>query len=460
MNFLSIGFLAFLVVVVLLYRFLKTKKSRHILLLIASYVFYALGDWRFLGLLIGVSALMWFLGRKIGETGKKKYLVVGIVIDVLVLMAFKYYNFFVGSFAQLLGMQYSSLKIILPIGISFYIFQSISYIADIYTKKIQSQGLMNTLLYIGFFPQIVSGPIVKAHDFFPQLEEPREVTAESLSWGAQRFLLGVFKKMVIADRLGVCVDAVYSAPGEYSGISLFFAVLAYSLQIYYDFSGYSDMAIGVAHIFGFDLGKNFNLPYLAKNPSDFWKRWHISLSSWFRDYVYIPLGGNRKGRVRTYLNLFITMLLSGLWHGASWAFVVWGLCHALTSTIHKCFLDIRGKKQSQNKIVGFVCVIINFIVVSLLWILFRTNDFGKTATILTRIFTFASGISYVYIYTLIFTALLIVVEIIAAVKNKGNDIWRPLDLSKFRSKLILCFFALIIVLFAYIGNSAFIYAQF
>lgn len=347
MSFLSLKFFVFFMVLLVVLYFVEARKHQHIVLLLGSYVFYALGDIRFLGLLFFVSVLMWFLGRRIEQTKKKKYLVLGVAADLAILGVFKYFNFFAGSFAQILGMQYNSLKIILPIGISVYIFQSISYIADIYTKKIKAQGLLETLLYLGFFPQIVSGPIVKAHDFFPQLEIAHYITSDRISRGIQRFALGMLKKIVIADRLGVCVDSVYSAPSAYSGLSLLIAVLSYALQIYYDFSGYSDMAIGVAYILGFDLGENFNLPYLAKNPSDFWRRWHISLSSWFRDYVYIPLGGNRNGKLRTHLNLFITMLLSGLWHGASWAFLLWGVLHAVASTVHKWFCDICGGRKQR-----------------------------------------------------------------------------------------------------------------
>lgn len=468
MNFISISFFVFFAVLLLVLAFIKDYKKQNMVLLVASYLFYAFGDVRFLVLLAGVSVLMWYLGRCIAGHPQtvvaKRCLMFGVITDVLVLGIFKYFNFFAEGFSNLLGMQYTPFHIILPLGISFYIFQSISYIADVYTGKTEAESsVWNVLLYIGFFPQITSGPIVKAHDFLPQLKTERQITWESLSCGMQQFILGLFKKMVIADRLGVAVNAVYAAPEAYSGLSLLATVLAYSMQIYYDFSGYSDMAIGVARVLGFNLGQNFNLPYLAKNPSDFWRRWHISLSSWFRDYVYIPLGGSRKGTLRTYLNLFITMLLSGLWHGASWAFVIWGAIHALASVVHKWFVDIKKKKgwnKKETKL-GTVCsVVTNFCVVSLLWIPFRTNDFGQTLLILQRIFTWSPGVNYVYVFTLIFTVLLLAVELIAVKWNQGNNIWRPLDLSKFRTKLVFCLFVLILVCFAYIGDSAFIYAQF
>ena len=468
MSFISIGFFIFFVLLLFVLYFVKDNKKQNIVLLVASYAFYAIGDVKFLVLLIAVSLLMWFLGCCIAKQPQsvlaKRYLILGVLVDILVLGVFKYFNFFAEGFSNLLGLEYNALHIILPLGISFYIFQSISYIADVYTGKIEAaQSAWDVLLYIGFFPQITSGPIVKAHDFFPQIKKERQITWISISCGGQLFLLGLFKKVVIADRLGVAVNAVYSAPEAYSGLSLLVAVLGYSLQIYYDFSGYSDMAIGIAKVLGFDLGKNFNLPYLAKNPSDFWRRWHISLSSWFRDYVYIPLGGSRKGNFRTYLNLFITMLLSGLWHGASWAFVVWGAIHALASVLHKWFVDVKKKKgwdKKESKLGTAVSVIVNFCVVSILWIPFRTNDFGQTLLILKKIFTWSAGVTYIYVFTLIFTMLLFIVELIAVKYNKGNNIWEPLDLSRFWDKIILCLFALLIVCFAYIGDSAFIYAQF
>ncbi len=468
MNYLSLSFFAFFAVLLIGLKFTRNAKQQNVMLLLASYVFYALGDVRFLGLLIGVSVLMWILGKGIGRdlhSGKaKRYLVSGVIVDVLVLGIFKYFNFFAEGFGTLLGLEYNALHIILPIGISFYIFQSISYLADVYTGKIEAEAsALPVLLYVGFFPQIVSGPIVKAHDFLPQVKEHHKLTWERLSEGAQRFVMGVFKKTVIADRLGVAVNAVYAAPEAYSGLSLLVTVLAYSLQIYYDFSGYSDMAIGVAHILGFDLGANFNLPYLAKNPSEFWRRWHISLSSWFRDYVYIPLGGSRKGKARTYLNLFITMLLSGLWHGASWAFVVWGAMHAVASVLHKWFADMKkrhGWDKKESKLLGGLSMLAMFVSVSVLWIPFRLNDFGQSLRVLQRIVTWSDGVDYVYVFTLIFAVLLLVVELIALLKNKGNHIWKPLDLSRFWTKVIVCLFVLLIVCFAYIGDSAFIYAQF
>ena len=466
MSYISIQFAVFLIILLGLLFIVKDSKKQNIILLIASYIFYAFSDYRFLLLLFGVSFLMWVIGKKISQGNKSKvYLAVGVIIDVIVLGVFKYLNFFADSLCNLIGKDYVAINIILPIGISFYIFQSISYIADVYNGKTNAEdSLLNVLFYIGFFPQIVSGPIVKSHKFIPQIHSKRIINRSNISEGLQRFLLGLFKKKVIADRLGVCVDAVYSAPAAYSSLSILLAVITYSLQIYFDFSGYSDMAIGIGKMLGFDLGENFNLPYLAKNPSDFWRRWHISLSSWFRDYVYIPLGGSRKGKVRTYINLFITMLLSGLWHGASWAFVIWGALHAFASVIHKIFSDIMKGLPHKNgigtKIGTIISVAITYVSVALLWVPFRTNDIAEAGYIIKRMFSFENGISYIYDYSIIFVILVLIIELIAVVKNNGNNPIKALDLNKFWNKVIIICFIIITFIFSYVGNTAFIYAQF
>ncbi|MBS5133642.1 MAG: MBOAT family protein [Lachnospiraceae bacterium] len=464
MSFISLRFVTFFFILLIVMRMTKKKETQHIVLLAASYIFYALGDIRFLGLLFLMSLLVWWLGLAIqNDDNKKKPLIIGVVIALCSLVFFKYFNFFVESFARILG-QHSvhTLKIILPIGISFYIFQAISYLADVYYGKVQARkSVVDILLYIGFFPQIVSGPIVKAHDFFPQLEERHVITKEKLSYGLQLILIGLFKKVVIADRLGVCVNSVYSAPSAYSGPSLLCAVIAYAIQIYCDFSGYSDMAIGVAHILGFDLGKNFNLPYIASNPSEFWKRWHISLSSWFRDYVYIPLGGNRRGEFRTYFNLFITMLLSGLWHGASWMFILWGALYGVTSVIHKFYCKLKkDKTEVRRPLNKGLAVIFNTAIVWLFWIPFRAGNLETTWLITSRIFTMASGISYIYVFTIIYTLIIMGYQVFCLVTNKGDNLWRPLNLNKFSSQVIICVFVLLTIVFAYVGDTAFIYAQF
>lgn len=468
MNFISLKFFIFFITLLVLLKQIKTLKFRYIILLIFSYIFYAAADFKFLFLLIFISCAMWFFGIKIDEfKNSKKYskflLILAITFNLFVLCYFKYSNFFIESLNKIFNFSnITTLKLILPLGISFYIFQSMSYVFDIYYKKIKAEkSIIKVLLYIGFFPQITAGPIIKANEFLPVLNNIKEITSQRFSYGMQLFALGIFKKLVIADRLAVCVNSVYDAPSAFNSTSLIIAVLSYSLQLYYDFSGYSDMAIGIAHILGFDYKPNFNLPYLAKNPSDFWRRWHISLSSWFRDYIYIPLGGSKKGQTRTYLNTLTVMTLCGFWHGAGLAFILWGLAHGILISVHKMFRNIMNKFSiKENGFINLISVIFTFTTVSVLWILFRTENVDDALLILKRILTNAQGINYVYVYTFIFAFLLILIEFTAYSKHDGNYFIKPMNLSKFSSKIIFCCLILIILAMAYVGESAFIYARF
>ena len=463
MSFLSLGFIFFFVVLVTIYSFIKQENKRQVLLLVASYLFYGCADFRFLAVIIAISIMVWFIGLKTACGKNRGLFILGIFFCLLTLGYYKYFNFFIDSFAGLFGQEVpGALSFVLPLGISFYTFQAISYLCDAHWGKIQAeQALWKVLLYIGFFPQITSGPIVKARDFMPQLVIEHKITGESFSAGIQRVTIGLFKKVVIADRLGAVVNAVYAAPQAYSGFSLLMAACSYAIQIYCDFSGYSDMAIGIAEVFGYDLGRNFEFPYIAKNPSDFWRRWHISLSSWFRDYVYIPLGGNRKGKVRTYFNLFVTMLLSGLWHGANWTFVVWGALHGLTSAIHKMFCDFgKNRTKTENSVTTFFSILVNITFVWLLWIPFRTNTFGEAVTIVTRIFSLADGIEFISVFSVIYIVLIMMIQVYALLRHRGMHWEKKPDFTKFWDIFAFACLVLTIVVFAYIGDTSFIYAQF
>lgn len=341
MLFNSIEFAVFLPIVFAIYWMLwKNMKWQNIFLLLASYVFYAWWDWRFLGLLVGMSFLSWLGGRKIANTPegggrcqfvKKTLLASIIVIDLMVLGAFKYYNFFVGSFADLFGLQNSihSLKIVMPLGISFFTFQAISYVVDVYKRKIEPTNLVDCLLYIGFFPKLLAGPIERPTNLIPQIQKPRVFEYDLAVDGCRQMLWGLFKKVVIADNVALYVNQVYGDYANQSGSTLLLAAILYTIQIYGDFSGYSDMAIGSAKLLGFRFRDNFRFPYFSRNMNEFWRRWHISLNTWFVDYVYIPLGGSRNGKWHTIRNIMIVFLLSGLWHGADWSFVAWGVYHGL-----------------------------------------------------------------------------------------------------------------------------------
>ena len=301
MSFVTIEFFFLFAITYFLLLLCKKVRTKQYVLLGASFIFYAWWDWRVMFLLLAEILLVYYMAlyiEKEKDKKRKKYVLIFSIGSCLsILGIFKYLNFFIQSFAVLFHISNPyRLNIILPIGISFYTFQSLSYVIDVYRGKVCARKNMRKVyLYICFFPQLVAGPIVRAIDFLPQLDEDKKLTKGNFSVGAQIFLFGLIKKIVIADRLAVCVDSVYSAPGAYSGSALLCAVIAYSIQIYCDFSGYSDMAIGVARIFGYELTRNFNVPYVAQNPTEFWHRWHISLSEWLRDYLYFSLGGSRGG---------------------------------------------------------------------------------------------------------------------------------------------------------------------
>ena len=472
MSFVSLAFLLLFIASYLFSRLSKTREQKHIVLLIASYLFYAYWDARFLLLLILQTYISYLLAKRIARATEKKtakrWMVLGVSISLMILGFFKYFNFFVQSFADLFGISsIGALNIILPVGISFYTFQALSYLIDVYRGKLKAcDRFVKISLYIAFFPQLVAGPIVRASDFLPQLEEDRPMNRENLVDGLQIFLFGLIKKIVIADRLAVCVDAVFATPASYSGLSLFLAVVAYSMQIYCDFSGYSDMAIGVAKTFGYDLCKNFDMPYLSKNPTEFWKRWHISLSSWLKDYLYISLGGNRKGKLRTKLNLMLTMVLGGLWHGANWQMVLWGTLHGGALVAHKSFreqidkanLHVSGKVLKT--VVSALSTIGMYLFTCLCWVFFRAQSFADAITILTRIFTGAVGIRYYFVFTFIFAAVIIAATVIGAVRNHGHGYYPILDLSKFWPKVVLILVILLTLMFFYAGDTAFIYFQF
>lgn len=352
-------------------------------------------------------------------------------------------------------------KIILPIGISFYTFTALSYLIDVYRGDYEPEkNIINFFLFICFFPKVTAGPIVRGKEFFPQLHDYKGVTKIGFEEGIQIFCFGLFKKIVIADHLGVFVDDVFHAPVAFNTGTVIWAALSYSLQIYFDFSGYSDMAIGISKICGFDFTANFNLPYVATDVSDFWKRWHISLSSWIKDYLYIPLGGSRKGEERTYLNLLIVMFVSGLWHGAGWTFIAWGVLYGVWNCIHRAF------KKNNIKFSNAVAVPVTFILVSLLWVIFRASSFSNAAAMFKGIFTIHTGISQPYTWTFFAVVVMIIAEILAWKKAKKeeaevvNGYYPVMDLSKFWNLVIFFTFIGLTIILGYYGNTAFIYGKF
>lgn len=398
MLFNSIQFLFFFPIVFLLYWMLP-HKYRWIMLLIASCYFYM----SFIPIYISILALTilidYFGGRMIErsqEKFKKVYLIISIVSTCTVLFVFKYFNFFnsnVMALANFLHWNYpvEGLKLILPIGLSFHTFQSLSYVIEVYRGKQKAEknfGIYS--LYVMFYPQLVAGPIERPQNLLHQFHEKHEFSYQNVVSGLQLMLWGFFKKVVIADRLSSAVNAAYNNPSGMSGLTLIIATVLFTFQIYCDFSGYSDIAIGVAKTMGFDLMKNFNKPYLSKSIKEFWTRWHISLSTWFRDYVYIPLGGNRVENSKIYLNILIVFLLSGLWHGASWTFVLWGLLHGIYMIIGQSTKKFRGEIYNKLNVdprilpVAILKVLITFSLICFSWIFFRANSLGDLVLILQK----------------------------------------------------------------------------
>jgi D-alanyl-lipoteichoic acid acyltransferase DltB (MBOAT superfamily) len=403
MLFNSFEFFVFLPVVLGLYLVLSFR-GQNAWLLVASYVFYGSWDWRFLGLILVSTGVDYVVGLKLRDPqstlGRKSLLAVSIVTNLGILGIFKYFGFFVSSFAALLeqlGVQahITVLQLVLPVGISFYTFQTMSYTIDVYRRRIEPTGdLLTFALYVAYFPQLVAGPIERAHHLLPMLQAKRQLRWLDLAVGFELILIGFFKKVAVADTLGPIVDSRFLDPTQSSGLDLLITIYLFAFQIYGDFSGYSDIARGTSRLFGIDLMRNFNQPYLSQSITEFWRRWHISLSTWLRDYLYISLGGNRRGIRRTYINLLITMLLGGLWHGASWTFVVWGGLHGLYLSIHKALLSFKGKSaptRDRRLLVGLFKVFVTFHLVCLTWVFFRAPDFTVATEVLTRILSWQAS---------------------------------------------------------------------
>jgi D-alanyl-lipoteichoic acid acyltransferase DltB (MBOAT superfamily) len=395
MIFTEAIFFVFLALTFAGYWALKGRRDFQLgLLLLASAVFYGWWDWRFLALIGGVIAVSWIAAqqvakRPIGDPTRRLWLVGSIGICLSVLGVFKYFNFFAASsIAMLEGLGltpgWTAVNILLPVGISFYVFQAISYIVDVARGDLEAENrLERVALYIAFFPQLVAGPIVRAASFFPQMDRQPRLSRGLIAAGLRAFLLGFAYKAGIADNLAQFVDPVFGdamTPGDsdlaaWSNAAIIGATLAFAGQIYFDFAGYSLMAIGVARWFGFFIPKNFDYPYAATDIADFWRRWHISLSSWLRDYLYIPLGGNRGSKLATYRNLMITMVLGGLWHGAAWTFVAWGALHGVGLSLHRWLFG-----NSKTRIGFGVGLILTQLFVLLTWVPFRADSFADTLT--------------------------------------------------------------------------------
>ena len=385
-------FLAFSLVYVMLR---KHTTARLLFVTAFSYYFYYKSSGFYFFLLGIVTVTDFIIARTMEQTkngrNRKLLVILSLCVNLGLLCYFKYTNFFYEMLAPLWGGSFSPLDIFLPVGISFFTFQSLSYTIDVYRGDLKPlHNLLDYAFYVSFFPQLVAGPIVRARDFIPQIRQPLFVTNEMFGQGVFFILSGLFKKAVISDYISVnFVERIFENPSLYSGVENLFGVYGYALQIYCDFSGYSDMAIGLALLLGFRFPINFNSPYKSDSVTEFWHRWHISLSTWLRDYLYISLGGNRKGKIRTYVNLILTMLLGGLWHGASWNFIVWGGLHGVALACHKFFRSLlgRGKNYHSTGLRKCLAVIVTFHFVCFCWIFFRNSTFEGSMSMISQIFS-------------------------------------------------------------------------
>lgn len=411
MLFNSIEFFIFLPIVFLLYWSLKDHRVwQNIIIVISSYIFYGWWDLRFLILIFFTSLCSYISGLQIELFRKQKKLYIAkfisisnIVINLSILGVFKYYNFFIDSFITILNLlgiypDFVTIKIILPVGISFYTFQALSYSIDVYRKKITATNDISAFFaYICFFPQLVSGPIERATNLLPQFLHKKHFDYEQAVDGSKQILWGFFKKMVIADNCAIVVNTIFSNFQEKSSLALIGAGILFAFQIYGDFSGYSDIAIGVSKLFNIKLKRNFNVPYFSRNVAEFWKRWHISLNTWFVDYIYIPLGGSRFGRTKTIFNTMIIFLISGLWHGANWTFILWGAYHGLLFVPLLWFGSTKKYNSSATSFRHIPQILFTFSLVVIGWIIFRAESVSFAFEYINRIITLSAlGVSGLY----------------------------------------------------------------
>lgn len=482
MLFNSISFAIFLPIVFALYWLLKrNSKGQNILLLFASLYFYACWDWRFLFLLAFTIFLDYYTGIQIQRTNsksrKKFWFWLSIGTNLGFLGFFKYYNFFADSFSEFLsGFGVHSepwlLNIILPIGISFYTFHGLSYVIDIYKERIKAEeSLVDYALFVSFFPLLVAGPIERATHLLPQIKKDRVFNYDNAVDGLRQILWGLFKKMVVADNCAYYANMIFNDYHQYTGTTLIFGAILFAFQIYGDFSGYSDIALGTARLFGFDLLRNFAYPYFSRDIAEFWRRWHISLSSWFRDYLYFPLGGSKGGNWMRIRNTFIIFLVSGFWHGANWTFIAWGLLNAifiLPSIILKTNrnnLDIVAEGRIFPNIREIFQLILTFSLATFAWIFFRSNSVADAFEYIGRIFTtLGTGIGYPYkllngdFKVLVFIAIMLIFEWF--MREQLHPLRKPFtNMPTFVRWIIYFLLAVLILLYA--GEQAeFIYFQF
>lgn len=475
MSLTSFSFLLFFPIVFLLHYlvFSKNKDVQNLFVILASCVFYGWWDWRFLGLVLLTALSTYYCGVLMGSKQdnkvRKRINIAAIVLNLGILFCFKYFNFFVQSFVDLfsavgVSMSISTLKIVLPIGISFYTFSALSYTIDVYQKKIEpTKDILAYIAYIVFFPSILSGPINRADKQLPQFHKLRRFDYNKVMEGSKLLIWGLFVKLCVADRLGIYVDSVYSNLSQHTGMTMFFASIVYTLQIYADFSGYSLMAIGLGKMLGIDLQTNFVRPYFSTTVTEFWRRWHISLTTWFRDYLYFPLGGNRCSRQRWIFNTMVVFIISGLWHGAAYTFIIWGTIHGLCMVVEKVIYGDKIKSVGNaNIIVKSLRCLITFMIVNFAWIFFRAETLSDALYIDKQIFTMGGGNALFIDKTTLALGLLSL--FILFIKDLSDEYQWKFKLLNSKNGVVsfvsAVFLICYILLFGVLNGGSFIYFQF
>ncbi len=483
MLFNSIEFLLFLPVVFIIYWSISKRLIlQNVFLLAASYFFYALWDYRFLSLIIISSLVDYLVGISLSKSdsklARKGLLLLSLLVNLGFLLVFKYYNFFAESFVDLCKLlnfepSYTTLNIVLPVGISFYTFQTLSYSIDIYRRKLEpTKSMLNFFTYVAFFPQLVAGPIERAINLLPQIEKKRHFDYVNAKLGLRQILWGLFKKVAIADNCAQLVNPIFADYSDFSSTTLILGAVFFAIQIYCDFSGYSDIAIGVSRLLGIELKLNFNYPYFSRDIAEFWRRWHISLSTWFRDYVYFPLGGSRVSKALQFRNIFIIFVVSGFWHGANWTFIFWGFLHALYYIplvflkSNRKHLEVVASGKIFPKTIEFLQILKTFSVVTIAWIFFRASNISEgfsyikhmlTNTFYNSDFLNKINLSNQFFYiTVFFISVMVVTEWL----NRSNS-FGLYKLPKFKIVRYLIYVFLCIAILEYLaGKSEFIYFQF
>ena len=481
MLFNSIEFAIFLPSIFIIYWFVtKSIKQQNILILLSSYLFYGWWDWRFLSLIFFSTVIDFLIGKGIEKNEKplnRKYLLwISILINIGFLGFFKYYNFFIDNFMyafSTLGIElnYQSLKIILPVGISFYTFQTLSYTIDVYKRKLKpTTEFITFAAFVSFFPQLVAGPIERATNLLPQFKKNRKFDYNQAADGMRQILWGFFKKIVIADNCAVFADQIFNNYNDYSASTLVLGAVFFAFQIYGDFSGYSDIAIGTARLFGFNLMQNFAFPYFSRDIAEFWRKWHISLSTWFRDYLYIPLGGSRGTNYFKIRNVFIIFLVSGFWHGSNWTFIIWGGLNAIyflpimLLNKNRINTNIVAKGNNLPSINEFFSMMLTFSLITLAWIFFRAEDIHHAISYLSNIMhpsilTFPELITpkLEMIYTLFCIFILLLIEWVNRDKIHGLETASYKKINRWTLYFIII---IMIITFGSFNQNSFIYFQF